>query len=163
MGADRQFWQRTHRWRAGAVYVKVMPHPPLNRIMHVDDARDIRDVVRLALETLGGFAVESCASGAEALARAPVFRPELVLLDEMMPEMDGPTTFSRLRSVPGMESVPIVFMTAQSAPADITRLKGLGALAVIAEPFDPTTLADQVRAIWGRRSADHRARAGIPS
>jgi len=116
--------------------------------MHVDDARDIRDVVRLALETLGGFTVESCASGAEAVAKAPDFGPQLVLLDEMMPDLDGRETFRRLREVAGMEAVPIVFMTAQAAPADVARLESFGALGVIAKPFDPTALADRVRAIW---------------
>lgn len=120
----------------------------LTRIMHVDDARDIREVVRLALETLGGFTVASCASGAEAVTAAPGFGPQLVLLDEMMPDLDGPETLRRLRGIAGMEAVPIVFMTAQATPADVARLESLGALGVIAKPFDPTTLADRVRAVW---------------
>lgn len=122
--------------------------PPLTRIMHVDDARDIRDVVRLALETLGGFTIESCASGGEAIAKAPAFEPELLLLDDMMPGIDGPATFRRLRELPGMDRTPAIFMTAQAAPEDIARLQALGALAVIPKPFDPVTLAARVRATW---------------
>lgn len=122
--------------------------PHLTRIMHVDDARDIRDVVRLALETLGGFTIESCASGGEAIAKASAFGPELLLLDDMMPDMDGPATFLRLRQISELKDTPAIFMTAQAAPEDIARLRALGALAVISKPFDPVTLADRVRATW---------------
>lgn len=132
----------------------------LTRILHVDDARDIRDVVRLALETLGGFTIESCASGDEAIAKAPAFGPELLLLDDMMPGLDGPSTFRRLRSLAGMERTPAIFMTAQAMPDDVTRLKAIGAIAVIPKPFDPTTLADRVRAAWdGFTGGGERAKA----
>ncbi len=122
----------------------------LSKILHVEDEPDIREVARLALETVGGFAVESCDSGADAIAKAPAFRPDLVLLDVMMPGMDGPTTFERLRRVPGLEKTPVIFMTAKAMPQEIERFKEMGALDVITKPFDPMGLADQVRRIWAR-------------
>ncbi|MCC7017189.1 MAG: response regulator [Rhodospirillales bacterium] len=122
----------------------------LTRIMHVDDEPDIRDVARLALETLGGFTIESCASGDEAIAKAPAFKPDLFLFDEMMPGLDGPTTLRRIREIAGLENTPAIFMTAQAMPGDIERFKALGALDVIAKPFDPMTLAEQVRTIWAQ-------------
>ena len=128
--------------------------PQLTRIMHVDDARDIRDVVRLALETLGGFTIESCESGDAAVAKASAFGPELLLLDDMMPGMDGPATFRRLRQMPELKNTPVLFMTAQAMPEDIARLEALGAMAVIPKPFDPLTLADRVRMLWARGRAE---------
>ena len=122
----------------------------LNKIMHVEDEPDIREVARLALEAVGGFTVESCPSGEEAVAKAPGFKPDLILLDVMMPGMDGPTTFARLRQVPGLEKTPVIFMTAKAMSQEIERFKELGALDVITKPFDPMGLADQVRAIWAR-------------
>jgi CheY-like chemotaxis protein len=118
--------------------------------MHVEDEPDIRDIARLALETLGGFTIESCASGGEAIAKAAAFKPDLLLFDEMMPGLDGPTTFKRIREIAGLENTPAIFMTAQAMSEDIERFKTLGALDVIAKPFDPMTLADQVRTIWTR-------------
>lgn len=120
----------------------------LSRILHVDDEPDIREVAKLALEAVGGFSVEACSSGAEALEKAPGFKPQLVLLDVMMPEMDGPSTFAALRELPGMENTPVIFMTAKAMPEEIENFKQLGALDVLAKPFDPMGLADQVRACW---------------
>lgn len=122
----------------------------LTKIMHVEDQPDIREIARLTLETLGGFTIESCASGGEAIAKAPAFNPDLFLFDEMMPDLDGPATFRRVREIAGLENTPAIFMTAKTAPEDIARFKALGALAVIAKPFDPMTLADQVRTIWAQ-------------
>ena len=125
----------------------------LNRILYVEDEPDIQTVARLSLETLGGFTLEVCSSGEEALARAPLFRPELILLDVMMPGMDGPTTLKRLREIPEVAGVPVVFMTAKAQPQEIQHFKDLGALGVITKPFDPMTLPSDVRALWERRDA----------
>lgn len=123
----------------------------LNRILMVEDEPDIQTVARLALETVGGFTVETCDSGEQALTTAPAFAPDLILLDVMMPGMDGPTTLKALRRVPELAEVPIVFMTAKVQPQEVESFMGLGAEAVIAKPFDPMTLADQVRDIWNQR------------
>lgn len=123
----------------------------LRKLLYVEDEADIRAVAQLALEAVGGFTVELCSSGEEALRRAPAFQPDLILLDVMMPGMDGPTTLQALRAVPALAATPAVFMTAKVQPAEIAHFKSLGALDVIAKPFDPMTLSETVRQIWSRR------------
>ena len=130
-----------------------MPAAPLNRILMIEDDLDIQAVARLVLETLGGFTVEVCSRGQEALETAPVFRPDMILLDVMMPGMDGPTTLMHLRALPDMEKVPVVFMTAKVMPDEIDHYKTLGALDVIRKPFDPMTLSATLNTIWGRSGA----------
>lgn len=120
----------------------------LERILYVEDEADIQVVARLALEMLGGYKVEICSSGNEALSRAPGFQPQLILLDVMMPEMDGPGTLKMLRAMPQFASIPVIFMTAKVQPSEIVGYKNLGAVDVIPKPFDPMTLASQVQAIW---------------
>ncbi len=122
--------------------------PALNRILYVEDEPDIQTVASMALEMVGGFEVKICSSGQEALNSALEFKPDLILLDVMMPEMDGPTTMRRLRELEGLAAVPVVFMTAKVQPAEVAEYKALGAIEVIPKPFDPMTLADQVRAVW---------------
>jgi CheY-like chemotaxis protein len=116
--------------------------------MYVEDEPDIRAVARLALELVGGFTVKVCSSGEEALHEAEAFAPEIILLDVMMPGMDGPTTLKSLRALPTLATVPVAFMTAKVQPTEIAHYKALGARDVIPKPFDPMTLASQVRAIW---------------
>lgn len=122
----------------------------LTRVLYVEDEPDIQMVARLALEALGGFTVEICSSGNEALQRAPEFNPQLILLDVMMPGMDGPATFKMLRGVPQFVGTPVVFMTAKVQASEVAGYKELGAVDVIPKPFDPMTLAGQVQAIWER-------------
>jgi len=123
----------------------------LTRILYVEDDDDIRTVASFALKAVGGFTVEACASGQEALARAQGFAPQLLLLDVMMPGMDGPTTLGRLRALPGLQETPAVFMTAKVQPQEVNRYRELGSLDVISKPFDPMTLSSSVREIWSRR------------
>ena len=120
----------------------------LTRVLYVEDEPDIQMVARLALEAVGGFTVEICSSGKEALERAPVFQPQLILLDVMMPVMDGPTTLKSLRGLAQFADTPVVFMTAKAQPSEIAGYKNLGALDVIPKPFDPMKLSSQVQAIW---------------
>ncbi len=129
-----------------------MPSSELNRILYVEDDADIQAIASIALEVVGGFRLKVCSSGAEALAAAPGFDPELLLLDVMMPEMDGPTTLARLRELAPTAYTPVVFMTAKVQASEVTLYKSLGALGVIAKPFDPMQLAQQVRALWESRS-----------
>lgn len=123
----------------------------LQRILYVEDEPSIQSVAQLALEMVGGFEVKICSSGDEALREAEAFSPDIILLDVMMPGMDGPTTLSRLREIPSLAQVPMAFMTAKVQPQEIEELISLGALEVIAKPFDPMALADQVREIWNSR------------
>ena len=121
---------------------------PLTRILMVEDEADIQVIARLALEAVGGFTVNVCGSGVEALACAPSFSPDLILLDVMMPGLDGPGTLHAMRQDPELERVPVVFMTAKVQPHEVASLKALGALGVIPKPFDPITLSSTIRSIW---------------
>ena len=125
----------------------------LERILCVEDEEDIRKIQLIALESLGGFKVLACASGVEAIQGAAAFAPQLILLDVMMPGMDGPTTLKSLRTLPGLEQTPVIFVTAKVQPDEISYYKELGALEVISKPFDPMTLASQLREIWEYRHA----------
>jgi two-component system OmpR family response regulator len=125
----------------------------LERILCVEDEEDIRKIQVVALEGLGGFKVHSCASGQEAIQEAPAFSPQLILLDVMMPGMDGPTTLKSLRTLSGLENTPVVFVTAKVQPDEIDYYLELGALEVISKPFDPMTLARQLLEIWELRDA----------
>ena len=125
----------------------------LQRILYVEDEVDIRTVAKLALEAVGGFEVEVAASGDEALLRVREFVPDLLLLDVMMPGMDGPATLRALRAQSQTEFVPAIFMTARALPGEVAALKAEGALGVITKPFDPMALADQVRMFWEARDA----------
>jgi CheY-like chemotaxis protein len=129
-----------------------MADEALTRILYVEDDADIRSVASFALEAVGGFVLAACASGEDALAAAAAFAPQLLLLDVMMPGMDGPETLAALRAMPETASTPAVFMTAKVQPQEVARYRALGALDVISKPFDPMTLSDEIRAIWaGRR------------
>jgi len=122
----------------------------LKRILYVEDEPDIQAVAKLALEAIGGFEVKVCGSGKEALDSAPAFSPDLILLDVMMPGMDGPTTLQAMRALPELAHTPVIFMTAKVQPQEVAGYKNLGALDVIPKPFDPMTLADNVKKIWAR-------------
>ncbi len=124
----------------------------LHKILYVEDEADIQKIAKLALEEVGGFEVLICASGAEAVEKAAGFRPDMILLDIMMPGMDGPDTLEALHGLPGLKDTPAVFLTAKAMPIEVERYKKLGALDVIPKPFDPMTLADQVKEIWNRHA-----------
>ncbi len=122
----------------------------LNRVMYVDDEEDLRSIVEMSLQMVGEMEVHLCASGQEALARLPEIRPDLVLLDIMMPNMDGLQTLEAIRATPDFANLPVVFMTAKIRSTEIARLRDLGAADVIVKPFDVMQLPDQVREIWSR-------------
>ncbi|MEW5755719.1 MAG: response regulator [Pseudomonadota bacterium] len=124
--------------------------PKLTRIFYVEDEPDILEVAKIALGDIGGFEVGSASSGQEALQRLAAFSPDLILLDVMMPGMDGPTTLCELRKIPTLKDIPVIFMTAKVQPKEIEHFKAIGALEVIAKPFDPMTLAGQLSKIWER-------------
>ena len=123
----------------------------LKRILYAEDEPDIQVVARLALERMGGFEVLICSNGVEVLEKVGDFAPELILLDVMMPGMDGPSTLQKLRAHAATADLPVIFLTAKVQPSEVVQYQAMGALDVIAKPFDPMTLASQVRAIWSRR------------
>lgn len=120
----------------------------LQKILYVEDEEDIAAIAKIALEDLGGFELLYCATGKQALANADSFTPDLFIIDVMMPEMDGPTTFKELRKNPKFVDTPIIFMTAKTQASEIKEYLALGAVGVITKPFDPVTLADTVRKLW---------------
>lgn len=120
----------------------------LKKILYVEDEADIQAVARLALESVGGFEVHTCDNGQAALDSVIEFAPDLILLDVMMPGMDGPSTLKSLHEIPQAKDIPIIFMTAKVQAIEIAAYKEIGALDVIPKPFDPMKLSDQVTAIW---------------
>ena len=120
----------------------------LDKILYVEDDPDIQAIAVMVLESISGFTLIACSSGNDAVTKAAAFNPDLVLLDVMMPGMDGPETLQALRKLPELAKTPVVFMTAKVQPQEVQGYLELGAVAVIAKPFDPMTLADQLRDIW---------------
>ena len=115
------------------------------RILHVDDEPDIREVVELCLGLDPAFDVRGCGCGREALAAAAEWSPDLILCDVMMPNTDGPAMLAQLRKCPQTADIPVVFMTARAQKRELEQFQSLGAVGVIAKPFDPMTLGDAVR------------------
>lgn len=120
----------------------------LKKIMYVEDEPDIRDIAKLVLENVGGFEVMVVDGGHKALAAIGEFQPDMVLLDAMMPDMDGPTTYQEIRKLDDFQDIPIAFLTAKLLEKDIAGFLDLGAIGVIAKPFDPMTLSEQVNELW---------------
>ena len=123
----------------------------LLNILHIDDDDSIREIVKLALERLGGFVVRSVSSGEEALEAVKTSVPDLVLLDVMMPGMDGPATLTRLRENPRTNDVAVVFLTAKAMRRDLAELEPLGVDGVIGKPFRARELVDTLLEIWDQR------------
>lgn len=117
-----------------------------NRILYIDDEDDIREVAEMALELDPSFVVRTCGSGREGLVAAREWQPDLILLDVMMPELDGPGVLEILRQDPATVAIPVVFITARTQAHEVARLQELGARGVLAKPFDAMALAGQVRA-----------------
>lgn len=123
---------------------------PLKKIMLVEDDPDIQLITRLSLETGGGYEVRVCASGADAVQSAPAYAPDLILLDMMMPGMDGLATMDALRKLAETAATPMVFFTANAQDRVREDLLRRGALGVIVKPVEPNALVAQVRALWRR-------------
>ena len=115
------------------------------RILYVDDDADIREIAQMSLELDPELEVRICASGEEALDQAISWQPHLVLLDVMMPGMDGPSVFAHLRQQPATADIPVAFITARTKASEVKGFLKLGACGVLAKPFDPMALAPRVR------------------
>jgi two-component system, OmpR family, response regulator len=127
-----------------------MPDRPLNRICYVEDDEDIQRIVRVTLERVGKMTVAVVSDPTQAIATFAEFQPDLVMLDWMMPVMDGPTLFRQMKLRPETSSLPVVFITAKASQRDLDELKALGAAGTISKPFSPKDLPDQLRAIWAK-------------
>ena len=121
------------------------------KILIIDDEDDIRAISRLALGRVGGMDVVDAANGKDGIAKAVAEAPDAILLDVMMPEQDGPATFRLLKADPRTAHIPVIFLTAKAMASEVERLRSLGAKGVLTKPFDPMSLAANVRAILGGR------------
>lgn len=117
----------------------------LTRVLYVEDDPDIQAIVKIALETVGKLQLQIASSGQEALDVIDAFRPDFILLDVMMPGLDGPATLAQIRARGTFAATPAAFCTAKVQPQEVERLRALGACDVIAKPFDPLTLASRLR------------------
>ena len=122
----------------------------VRRILCVDDDPDARALLEIALATVGGFDLQFCASGEQALGAIPEFAPDLVILDVKMPGLNGPETLDGLRKRSNGSDCPVIFLTAVAQPEILESLGGVGAAAIVTKPFDPMTLADTVREFLDR-------------
>ena len=126
-----------------------MPSGPLNRVCYVEDDEDIQRIVRMSLEKIGKMTVEVVSDPMVAIDRMIAFKPDLVMLDWMMPGMDGPTLYRKMLETPAVQSLPVVFITAKASTRELDELRKLGAAGTISKPFSPKDLPDRLRAIWG--------------
>ena len=127
-----------------------MPDRPLTRICYVEDDEDIQRIVRMSLERVGKMTVQVVTDPTQALEAFAEFRPDLVMLDWMMPVLDGPALFRQMKLRPETSTLPVVFITARASPRDLEELQSLGAAGTISKPFSPRDLPEQLRAIWAK-------------
>ena len=127
-----------------------MPAQPLQRVCYVEDDEDIRKIVRMSLERIGKLTVEVVGDPMVAIEAMKAFKPELVMLDWMMPGMDGPTLYRKMREEPEVRDLPVVFITAKASEKELNELRALGAAGTISKPFSPRDLPTQLREIWER-------------
>ena len=125
-----------------------MPDRPLNKICYVEDDEDIQRIVRMSLERVGKMTVEIVTDPLQAIGVMMAFKPDLVMLDWMMPGLDGPALFKKMKEDPQTAALPVVFITAKAQSRDMAELMALGAHGAISKPFSPKDLPDQLRAIW---------------
>lgn len=116
----------------------------MRRILIIDDEDDIREVAALSLESIAGWNVQAASSGRAGIEAAKTAHPDAILMDVMMPEMDGPTTFREMQTIPEIAHIPVILLTAKVQGVDQRRFAGLGVAAVLFKPFDPLTLAEQI-------------------
>ncbi len=125
-----------------------MPDTPLNKVCYVEDDEDIQRIVRMSLERIGKMQVKIVADPTAAIDAILAFQPDLVLLDWMMPVLDGPALFRQMRARPELRGVPVVFITAKASQRELDELRKMGAAGVLSKPFSPKDLPEQLRAIW---------------
>lgn len=127
--------------------------PQLTNILHVEDEPDIREIAAIGLVEIAGYNVKSCGTPAEALEAARATpQPDMLLLDVMMPEMDGTDLLQELRRVPGLEQIPAVFVTAKTDAQDVAPLMAAGAIGIVPKPFDPMTVGQTVQSLWNNHA-----------
>ena len=126
----------------------------LNKILYVEDQQDIQMIAEYALSTIANYAAKICSSGDEALAEIEAFSPDLLLLDVMMPGLDGPETLQEIRKIAAYKNTPAIYMTAKILPNEIDDLMSQGAIGIISKPFDTVKLGDEIQLLWGKVSVE---------
>jgi two-component system, OmpR family, response regulator len=119
------------------------------KILIIDDEEDIRSIASMSLGILGGIDVVEADGGEDGISKAASEQPDGILLDMMMPGLDGPATLARLRENAATRAIPVIFLTARAMTSEMEKLKQMGATGVLTKPFDPTTLSAQVKSILG--------------
>jgi two-component system OmpR family response regulator len=127
-----------------------LPARPLTKVCYVEDDEDIQRIVRMSLERIGKMTVEVVGDPMVAIEAMLRFGPDLVLLDWMMPGMDGPALFRAMKAKPETAALPVIFITAKASSVEMRELSALGAAGAISKPFNPKELPDQLREIWGK-------------
>ncbi|HNB22639.1 MAG TPA: response regulator [Candidatus Melainabacteria bacterium] len=122
----------------------------IKQVLLVDDDQNIRTLAQMGLEGLTDWKVELAASGAEAISKASALKPDLIILDVMMPGMDGPTTLGELRKVDSLTGIPVIFMTAKAQTHEVELYQKMGARGIITKPFDPMTLPEDIQGILNK-------------
>tara|TARA_B100000767_G_scaffold190820_1_gene178111 strand:- start:163 stop:573 length:411 start_codon:yes stop_codon:yes gene_type:complete len=123
---------------------------PLVRILYAEDEPDIQQLVSQTLEVLGGFTLKICNTGLEALNEIEAFNPQLLIFDVMMPDLDGPGALKEIRKIEAYKEIPVIFMTAKVQISEVQGYFGMGVVDVIAKPFNPITLAEQIQVTWAK-------------
>ena len=127
-----------------------MPERPLTKVCYVEDDQDIQRIVRMSLELVGKMTVEVVGDPTMAIDAMNAFKPDLVMLDWMMPKLDGVALFRQMQARPETQALPVVFITARASQRDLDELVKIGAAGTISKPFSPKDLPDQLREIWGK-------------
>lgn len=123
----------------------------LRKILYAEDEPDVQTVVELTVQAMSDYEIKICENGKKLLENVDSYKPDLILLDVMMPEMDGPTTFKNLQANDATKSIPVIFMTAKAQVHEVEVFKESGALGVITKPFDPMNLCDEITQIWNNK------------
>jgi two-component system OmpR family response regulator len=118
------------------------------KVLYIEDEPDIRALAEMMMQSMGGFIVKSCADGITALAEAPGFAPDLIVLDVMMPGLNGPETLAKLRALPVTAKTPAIFMTGKSQQDEINSLMAAGVIGIVQKPFDPMMVAGKIQELF---------------
>lgn len=120
----------------------------LKRILYAEDEPDVQTIVEITVQTMSNYQIKICENGKSLLDSVESYAPDLILLDVMMPEMDGPTTFEHLQKNEKTKNIPVIFMTAKAQTHEVEIFKSSGVIGVITKPFDPLQLCSDIEKIW---------------
>lgn len=126
----------------------------LKRILYAEDEPDVQTIVTMVIEAMSDYEIKICGNGKILIDCVEEYSPDLILLDVMMPEMDGPTTYKNLQASEKTKKIPVIFMTAKAQVHEVQLFKESGVIGVITKPFDPVTLCQEIQSIWNKKVAN---------